>query len=45
MVTPVDYEKTDLPAQQEASTILYVLEQTLAVAGIASAKTDARCLL
>jgi hypothetical protein len=45
MVTPVDHKKTDPPAQQEASTILYGLEQTLAAAGIASAKTDARCLL
>ncbi|MDA8716628.1 peptide chain release factor N(5)-glutamine methyltransferase [Alphaproteobacteria bacterium] len=45
MVTPVDHEKTDPPAQQEASIILYGLEQTLAAAGIASAKTDARCLL
>jgi release factor glutamine methyltransferase len=45
MVTPVDHKKTDPPAQQDASTILYGLEQTLAVAGIASAKTDARCLL
>ncbi|MDP4631856.1 MAG: peptide chain release factor N(5)-glutamine methyltransferase, partial [Porticoccaceae bacterium] len=45
MVTPVDHEKTDPPAQQEASIILYGLEQTLAAAGITSAKTDARCLL
>ncbi len=45
MVTPVDHKKTDPPAQQDASTILYGLEQTLAAAGIASAKTDARCLL
>ena len=45
MVTPVDHKKTGLPAQQDASTILYGLEQTLAAAGIASAKTDARCLL
>ena len=45
MVTPIDHKKTDPPAQLEARNILYVLEQTLAVAGIASAKTDARCLL
>jgi release factor glutamine methyltransferase len=45
MVTPVDHEKTDPPTQQEASIILYGLEQTLAASGIASAKTDARCLL
>ena len=45
MVTSVDHEKTDPPAQHEASIILYGLEQTLAAAGIASAKTDARCLL
>ena len=45
MVTPVDHKKTGLPAQQDASIILYGLEQTLAAAGIASAKTDARCLL
>jgi release factor glutamine methyltransferase len=45
MVTPVDHEKTDPLAQQEASIILYGLEQALALAGIASAKTDARCLL
>ena len=45
MVTPVDHAKTDLPAKQEASTILYALEQILADAGIASAKSDARCLL
>ena len=45
MVTPVDYKKTGLPEQQDASIILYGLEQTLAAAGIASAKTDARCLL
>ena len=45
MVTPVDHKKTGLPAQQDASTILYGLEQTLAAAGIASAKADARCLL
>ena len=45
MVTPVDHKKTGLPAQQDASTILCGLEQTLAAAGIASAKTDARCLL
>jgi len=42
---PVDHEKTDPPAQHEASIILYGLEQALAAAGIASAKTDARCLL
>ena len=45
MVTPVDHAKTDLPAKQEASTILYALEKILADAGIASAKSDARCLL
>lgn len=44
-MTPVDHKKTGLPAQQDASTILYGLEQTLAAAGFASAKTDARCLL
>jgi release factor glutamine methyltransferase len=45
MVTLFDHKKTDPPSQQEANTILYGLEQTLAAAGIASAKTDARCLL
>ena len=35
----------DLPAKQEARTILQSLEHALDVAGIASAKTDARCLL
>ncbi len=45
MVTPFDHKKTDPPAQLEARTILYVLEQVLAAAGIASATTDARCLL
>lgn len=45
MVTPIDHKKTDPPAQIEARTILYALEQALAAAGIASAKTDARCLL
>ena len=45
MVTPIDYKKTGPPAQMEARTILYALEQALAAAGIASATTDARCLL
>jgi len=45
MMTPIDHKKTDPPAQLEARTILYALEQALAAAGIASAKTDARCLL
>ena len=45
MVTPIDHKKTDPPAQIEARTILYALEQALAAAGIASATTDARCLL
>jgi len=45
MVKLVDQKKTDPPLQKDASTILYGLEQTLAAAGIASAKTDARCLL
>ena len=45
MVMPVDSKKTDAPAQLEARTILYDLERTFAAAGIASAKTDARCLL
>ena len=45
MVTPVDHKKTGSPAQMEARTILYALEQALAAAGIASATTDARCLL
>ena len=35
----------DLPTKQEARTILQSLERTLGAAGIASAKTDARCLL
>ena len=35
----------DLPKKQEARIILRSLEQAMAVAGIASAKTDARCLL
>ena len=35
----------DLPQKQEARIILQSLEQTLDAAGIASAKTDARCLL
>ena len=45
MVMPVDHKKTDAPTQLEARTILNDLEQTFAAAGIASAKTDARCLL
>ena len=45
MVAPADHKKTVLSAQLEASNILYVLEQALAAAGIASATTDARCLL
>ncbi|MDA7648675.1 peptide chain release factor N(5)-glutamine methyltransferase [Alphaproteobacteria bacterium] len=45
MVTPIDHKKTDPPAQIEARTILHALEQALAAAGIASATTDARCLL
>ena len=45
MVTPIHHKKTDPPARLEARTILYALEQALAAAGIASAKTDARCLL
>ena len=45
MVTPIDHKKTDPPAQIEARTILHALEQALAAAGIASAMTDARCLL
>ena len=45
MVTPIDHKKTGPPVQIEARTILYALEQALAAAGIASAKTDARCLL
>ena len=44
-MTPVDYKKPHPPAQLEAKTILYALEQALAAAGIASATTDARCLL
>ena len=35
----------DLPTKQEARNILQSLEQTMEAAGIASAKTDARCLL
>ena len=35
----------DLPTKQEARIILQSLEQTMDAAGIASAKTDARCLL
>ena len=35
----------DLPKKQEARIILQSLEQAMEVAGIASAKTDARCLL
>jgi release factor glutamine methyltransferase len=35
----------DLPKKQEARIILQSLEQAMDVAGIASAKTDARCLL
>ena len=35
----------DLPKKHEARIILQSLEQALDVAGIASAKTDARCLL
>ena len=35
----------DLPTKQEARIILQSLEQAMHVAGIASAKTDARCLL
>ena len=35
----------NLPAKQEARNILQSLEKALDVAGIASAKTDARCLL
>ena len=35
----------DLPEKQEARIILQSLEQAMDVAGIASAKTDARCLL
>ena len=35
----------DLPTKQEARIILKSLEQAMHVAGIASAKTDARCLL
>ena len=42
---PVDQKKTVAPAQLEVRTILYDLEQTLAAAGIPSAKTDSRCLL
>ena len=43
MVTPVDHKKPGLPAQQDASTILYGLEQTLAEAGIAQCQD--RCAL
>ena len=35
----------DIPIKQEARTILQSLEQAMDVAGIISAKTDARCLL
>ena len=35
----------DLPTKHEAHTILQSLEQAMEVAGISSAKTDARCLL
>ncbi len=35
----------DIPVKQEARTILQSLEQAMDVAGIISAKTDARCLL
>ena len=35
----------DLPTKQEARIILQSLEHTMEAAGIASAKTDARCLL
>ncbi len=35
----------DLPAKQEARIILQSLEKAMDVAGLASAKTDARCLL
>ena len=45
MVTPIDHKKTGRPVQIEARTILYALEQALTAAGIASARTDARCLL
>ena len=45
MLKPIDRKKTDPPEQLEARTILYDLEQTLAAAGIASATTDAHCLL
>ena len=45
MLTPIDHKKTGPPVQIEARTILYALEQALAAAGIASATTDARCLL
>lgn len=41
----VDQAMTGLPAKHEARTSLYRLEQQLAAAGIASAKSDARCLL
>ena len=45
MVKPIYSKKTHPPAQLEARTILYALEQALAAAGISSATTDARCLL
>ena len=45
MLRPIDHKKTVSPEQIEARTILYALEQALAAAGIASATTDARCLL
>jgi hypothetical protein len=35
----------ELHTEQEARIILQLLEQVMDVAGIASAKTDARCLL
>ena len=44
-MAPIDLKKTGHPAQMEARTILCALEQALAAAGIASATTDARCLL
>ena len=44
-MTPIHHKKTAPPAQIEARTVLYALEQALAEAGIASATTDARCLL
>ena len=45
MVTPVDHKKTDPPAQQEASTILYGLEQTLAAAALAREGGDQNTLV